>query len=169
MKKNKLKVNGKYDFIHMRDGKEIDRWSDDNIVVNEGLNHFLDVAFSNGTATSTWFVGLFKNNFTPISTNVMATFPGVGVANESTTEYSEATRPTWVEPGPSAQSITNTASPAVFTFTAATSIFGAFLSSSSVKGGTSGILASATKLAAARSMIIGDVLNVVYTFNITSV
>lgn len=164
-----LKAKGSYIFQHVRDGQVIDEWREDNLVVDEGINHLLDVGLSNGTANPTWYVGLYKNNYTPIAGNVMATFGGAGVANEVTTEYSESTRPTWVEAGAVSKSITNTASPAAFTFTpASTSVYGAFLTSVNTKGGTTGVLFSAVKFSAVRTMLATDVLNVVYTVNATS-
>lgn len=164
-----LEIGGIFKFEQIRDGKVIDSWEEHNIVVNESLNYILDVAFSAGSANTAWYVGLFKNNFTPIATSVMSTFPGAGVANESTTDYSETTRPVWTDAGAASQSITNSASPAAFTFTpASTTIYGAFLSSSSVKGGTTGVLGAASKFASSRTLLASDVLNVTYTLNISS-
>ena len=163
MKENSS-FKGKYIASITRNGEVIDSWEVDNIVPNEGLNHILDVAFSNGSPTTAFFVGLFKNNYTPVAGDTMATFPAT--ANESTTDFSQATRPAWVEAGAASQSITNSASPASFTFTApSTVIQGAFLSTSSVKGGTSGLLMSAARFASSRTLLAGDTLNIVYTMN----
>jgi len=168
MNNEQTKIGGYFTFEHIRDGKVIDKWDEKNIVVDEGLNYILDTALSGASANTTHYVGLFKNNYTPISTNVMATFPGAGVANEANTEYNEANRPTWTEAGVSAKTITNSASPAVFTFNGSVTIYGAFLSSSSVKAGTSGVLVSASKFAAARSMLAADQLNITYTLSASS-
>jgi hypothetical protein len=162
------KIGGIFTYEHIRDGKVIDTWQEPNLVVDEGLNYALDAAFSGGSPITSWYVGLFKNNYSPIAANVAATFPGAGVANEATTEYSESTRPAWTEAGVTSKVITNTASPAVFTFASAIVIYGAFLVSSSTKGGTSGKLAAASKFAASRSMQIADVLNVTYALTISS-
>lgn len=165
---NKMKVAGYFSYEHVRDGEVIDTWQEPNLVVDEGLNYALDVAFSGGSASTNWYIGIFKNNYTPLAANVAATFPGAGVANEATTEYSEATRPAWTEAGVSAKTITNSASPAVFTFTGTVSIYGAFLVSTNTKGGTTGILAAASKFASVRNMLSTDKLNVTYTLNATS-
>jgi len=165
----KLKIGGIFTCEHVRDGKVIDTWQEPNLVVDEGLNYALDAAFSGGTPITTWYVGLFKNNYTPIAANVAATFPGAGVANEATTEYSEATRPTWTEAGVVTKTITNSATPAVFTFASGITIYGAFLVSTSTKGGTTGKLGAASKFASARVMLTADVLNVTYTLTISSV
>lgn len=165
---NKLIVAGYFNYEHVRDGKVIDSWQEPNLVVDEGLNYTLDTAFSGGTASTNWYIGIFKNNYTPLAANVAATFPGVGVANEATTEYSETTRPSWTEAGVTAKSITNSASPAVFTFVSDVSIYGAFLVSTNTKGGTTGVLAAASKFASVRSMLTTDKLNVTYTLNVSS-
>jgi hypothetical protein len=99
----------------------------------------------------------------------MSTFPSAGVALESTTEYSETTRPAWVTTGVATKTISNTAAPATFTFTSATTIQGAFMSSSSVKGGGTGVLAAASKFTSAKVMAISDSLTVSYTLTIQSV
>jgi|LakWasMeta3_LOW4_FD_contig_121_139302_length_830_multi_2_in_0_out_0_2 hypothetical protein len=163
-----LKIGGIFRFEHVRNGEVIDTWEEPNLVVDEGLNYALDASFSGGTPITSWFVGIYKNNYTPIAANVMATFPGAGVANEANSEYSETTRPAWTEAGVSSKTITNSASPAVFTFASGVSIYGAFLSSSSVKAGTSGTLGAASKFSAVRTMLTADKLNITYTLTISS-
>ena len=163
-----VRIGGVFTYNHIRDGKVIDTWEEENIVVNEGLNYVLDSAFSAATPITAWYIGLFKNNYAPQATDVAATFSGAGVANEATTEYTEATRPAWTEAGPATQVITNSASPAVFTFGTAVSIYGALLASLPTKATASGKLAAASKFASIRSMLIADVLNVTYTLTISS-
>lgn len=165
-----FKIGGRFKFEQIRDGKVIDSWEDKNLIVDQGLNYTLNAALSNGTVSTTWYLGVFKNNYTPIAADVMATFPGSGVANEVTTDYSESTRPLWVDAGAVSQSITNNASPASFSFTTtSTTVYGAFLSSSNVKGGTTGTLFAASKFSASRTLLAGDTLNVVYTVNSSSI
>lgn len=166
--KQEFKIGGTFHFEQVRNGEVVDTWSEDNIVVNEGLNYVLGSAFAAVSPLTTWYIGLFKNNYTPAATDVAATFPGAGVAGEDTADYSEVTRPAWTQAGAASQTITNTASPAVFTFTAPISIYGAFLTSSNIKGGTSGKLAAASKFASVRAMLVADVLNVTYTLSIAS-
>ena len=168
MTSEKSRVGGVFTFEHIRDGKVIDTWQSENIIVNQGLNYILDSALSNGTVIPTWYIGLFKNNYTPLSTETMALFPGAGVGNESTTEYSESTRPLWNDTGASSQSISNSTNPAVFTFTAGVTIYGAFLASSSTKGATTGTLLSASKFGTSKTMASSDQLNIGYTITASS-
>lgn len=166
--KQKLKVGGTFTFEHVRNGEVIDTWEQPNLVVDEGLTYALDAAYSGGTPITTWYIGLFKNNYTPIAGNVASTFAGAGVANEVTTEYSQANRVTWVEPGVSAKAITNAASPAVFSFTSPVTVYGAFMISNNTKGGTSGTLSAASKFASSRAMLSSDDLRVTYALSIAS-
>jgi hypothetical protein len=165
---NDCRLGGIFTYQHVRDGQVIDTWQEPNLVVDQGLNYALDAAFSGGAAVSTWYIGVFKNNYTPIAGNVASSFAGVGVANEATSEYDESVRQTWTEAGVSAKTVSNTASPAVFTFNTTVSIYGAFLISVSTKGGLTGTLGAAAKFSAVRNMLSGDKLNVTYTLTISS-
>jgi hypothetical protein len=169
MNKQDFKIGGVFTYNHIRDGKIIDTWEENNLVVNEGLNYALDSAFSGGAAITAWYIGLFKNNYAPQASDVASTFSGVGVANEATTEYTPGTRPAWVEAGVTSQVITNSASPAVFTFASDINIYGAFLTSVATKASTSGKLSAASKFTSVRSMLTSDVLNVIYTLTISSI
>lgn len=125
-----------------------------NIIPTEGRNNILDVAFHAGTQITAWFCLVFENNYTPVAGDTMAAFPA---AAGEVTAYTEATRPAWNEAAPSAGVITNSASTATFTFNATKTLYGAGLSSSSVKGGTSGVLVSAAKFSASKSVDSGDI------------
>jgi hypothetical protein len=131
-----------------------------NIVVDQGLDHILDVAFSAATQLTTWYIAPFEGNYTPLSTDTSADI--ASNATESTA-YSEANRVTWVEAGVSSQSITNSASPADFSINATKTMYGAFLISNNTKSGTTGTLAAASRFAASRSVVNLDTLSITYT------
>lgn len=139
----------------IRKGRVIELEYVHNLVPTEGLNYLLSAGTAAGTQIPIWFCGIFEANYTPVSGDTMATFPSL--ATESTA-YTEATRPEWVEAPPAAGSITNSASKAVFTINATKTFFGAFLSSSSVKGGIGGILLSASKFSTPKAMDNGEIL-----------
>lgn len=164
-----FQIGGVFTYNHIRNGAVIDTWKEDNIVVNEGLDYTLDSAFSGGSPITAWYIGLFKNNYAPQASDVAATFPGSGVANEATSEYSQSTRPQWIEAGVVAEVITNTASQATFTFVTPVNIYGAFLASLPTKATTSGKLAAASKFTNVRAMLATDVLTVTYTLTISSI
>jgi hypothetical protein len=66
--------------------------------------------------------------------------------------------------------VTNTASKAVFSINATTTVGGAFLTSNDTKGGSTGTLFSAADFQAPgdRSVVNGDTLNVTYTFSLSA-
>lgn len=151
---------------HLRAGRIIGRDTTHNIIPTEGLNHILSVVCNAGTQVTTWFVGIFEGNYTPVAADTMATF--VASATESTA-YDEAARVTWVEAAPSAGSITNAASKAVFTINATKNIYGGFLSSGSAKSSTIGTLLSAARFTVTpKAVVDDDILRVTASLTLTS-
>lgn len=159
------KLGGVFHFEQYRDGVKIDEWDSENIVVNEGLNHILDVVLHASTQAATWYVGLFEGNYTPVATDTAA---NITANSTECTAYDETNRVTWVEAAASSQSITNSANKATFTINATKTIYGAFLISDNTKSGTSGTLLAASKFAASRSVVATDVLLVTYTISAAS-
>lgn len=151
---------------HVRDGKVIDEWEDHNLVVNEGLNALLNIMFHGTTQISTWYIGVFEGNYTPVATVTAATI--TAAATESTA-YDEAARVAYDEAAAASQSITNSASKATFTFNATKTIYGAFLGSASAKSATTGTLFSAAQFSAAKAVVAADQLLLTYTFTASSV
>lgn len=158
-----LHLGGRFHVEHYRNGRLIDEWDTKNVVTDEGINHALNVIFNGASQVPTWYIGLFINNYTPVSGDTAATFPSS--AGEATTQYSEGARQTYVEATSTAKSITNSANKATFTAAAAVTVYGALLSSIATKGGTTGVLMAAAKFATAKALEIGDQLLVTYTIN----
>ena len=143
-----------------------------NLVVNEGLQDMNDKYFLGSTYTATWYIGLYgaASSNTPAASDTALLHPGW----TEITPYSNATRPTAAFVGatyadPSV--ITNAVSPAQFNINATNVVGGAFLISNNVKGGTTGILFSASDFQSPgdRSVSSGDTLNVTYTFSLDAV
>lgn len=143
--------------------------SSHNLLVNVGLKDMNDKYFLGSGYTATWFLGLYGAAATndPAASDTMASHAGW----VEVTAYSQATRPAAVfavatTADPSV--ITNTASAAVFSMNGTTVVGGAFLTSNNTKGGTTGILFSASDFAAPgdRSVVSGDTLNLIYTFSL---
>ena len=162
MNEQKFKVGGVFSFSHIRDGKVIDTWEQPNIVVDAGLNYILDAALSGATTSTTHYIGLFSNNYTPIATTAITDL------TEVTTKYNETVRPTWNEGGAVSKTISNSASVATFTFNLPENIYGAFLTNINTKGSTAGRLIAASRFASVRSMLALDVLQVTYSLSISS-
>jgi len=163
---NRLVVGGVFDCEHVRDGEVIDRWSQPNLVVNEGLNSLLGIMFHGDTQITTWYLGLFEGNYTPVAGLTAAT---VTANSTECTAYDEATRQAYDEAAAASQSITNSASRATFTFNATKTIYGAFLVSASAKSATTGTLFSAARFSSSKAVVDDDQLLLTYTFTASSV
>lgn len=140
------------------------RWAEDwqNIIVNAGLDYALDAALSGGTPITTWFLGLINGASPTIAAaDTMASHAG-WTENQN---YDEAVRQTWTDGGVSGQSVSNSGSPAVFTInTNGQTIGGAFLTSDSAKGGTTGTLYAAGTFASPKSADDNDTITLTATF-----
>jgi hypothetical protein len=166
LKPHGILAAGRYHGQIVRAGRVIDEWEDENLVVNEGLNALLDIMFHASTQITTWYMGCFEGNYTPVATVTAAT---IASASTECTAYASATRPEYVEAAASSQSITNSASRASFVFNATKTIYGAFLVSTSTKSGTSGTLFSAARFSTSKSVENLDELLLTYTFTASSV
>jgi len=140
-----------------------------NLVVNVGLKDMNDKYFSGSGYTATWYLGLYgaasSNN--PAAGDTMASHAGW----TEVTDYSQSTRPaatfgaaTTADPSV----IDNSGSVAVFSINNTVTVGGAFLTSNNTKGGTTGILFSASDFQAPgdRNVVSGDTLNVTYQFSL---
>lgn len=146
-----------------KDGNE--KWVEtfDNLVVTAGRNQYLDATLKTGDASPAWYVGL-KDTGTPVAGDTMASH-GSWV---TITPYSNATNPAYTPGTIAAGSVDNDASKAVFNINATDTVFGAFLTDNSTKGGATGTLLGAGDFATSRAVLNGDTLNVTVTCSITS-
>ncbi len=147
------------------------KWTEENhnLVVNVGLKDMNDKYFTGSGYTAAWYIGLYgaAASNDPAAGDTMASHSGW----TEVTAYSESTRPaatfgaaTTADPSV----ISNSSSVAVFSINGTTTVGGAFLTSSNTKGGTTGILFSASDFQSPgdRSVVSGDVLNVTYQFSL---
>jgi hypothetical protein len=138
------------------------KWSEamHNLVVNVGLKDMNDKYFTGSTYTAAWYLGLVTGpgaGNTYAAANTMASHAGWA----EDVGYSQSTRPaatfaaaTTADPSV----ITNSASVAVFSISATTTIAGAFLTSDNTKSGTTGVLFSVANFASPgdRAVVSGD-------------
>ena len=161
-------MNGEY-FSRVNHGK----WEKegDNLVVKEGLIHILNVALGTTAKPAGYFLALFSGNTAPDNTWTAASFAAVSNEVVSQTEgYTGATRPAWTPTNASANaSIDNFTSAAKMTMaTSGTlTVTGAALLTSSQRGGTTGVLVSASKFAVPRTFQSGDLYELGYRLNAT--
>lgn len=146
------------------------KWKEENhnLVVNVGLQDMNAKYFTGSSYTAAWYIGLYGAGAsnTPAASDTMSSHAGW----TEVTDYSQSTRPTCTfgVPTTSDPSVaTNTASPASFSINGTTTVGGAFLTSNNTKGGTTGILFSASDFTGGdRSVVSGDTLTVTYTFSL---
>jgi len=152
-----------------KDGKLKWQAQEHNLVVNVGLKDMNEKYFTGSSYTAAWYLGLYgaaaSNN--PAASDTMSSHAGW----TEVTAYSESTRPqcvfgTSTTADPSV--ISNSASVAVFSINGTATVGGAFLTTSSTKGGTTGTLFSAGDFQSPgdRSVVSGDTLNVTYQFSL---
>jgi len=132
----------------------------ENLVVNVGLQHILDVVFSGSSQETTWYVGLTAADPSPAAGDTMASHGGW----TEFTDYDEAARQEWVEVR-SGQSMDNSASKASFTISQdSSSIGGAFLNPDA--SGTAGtLMCCAAFTGGNKAADDDDTLEVQYTFS----
>ncbi len=159
-------------FVECRDKDGNLKWKEEskNLVVNVGLKDMNDKYFSGSSYTATWYLGLITgpgSGTTIAAGDTMSSHAGW----TEDTSYSQANRPTCTfgaatTADPSV--ISNSASVAVFSINGTTTIAGAFLTSDNTKGGTTGILFSASDFQSPgdRAVVSGDTLNVTYQFSL---
>lgn len=114
-------------------------WADtySGTVVTAGLNTLLDYTLKTGNAAPAWYVGLIDGSSATVSAaDTMASHAGW----TENTSITNSTRPAFTPGTIAAGSVDNTASKAVFTFSADGTIFGTFMCDSSTKGGSTGKL-----------------------------
>ena len=147
-----------------------------NMLVTEGLNKMLGVHYNADTPISAWYLALFTGNVSVAANWTAANFAANATENTLTTEgYTNATRPAFTPyAAPSAGAISNMDGSGngkvVFTFATASSVVvrGCALVSTSTRGGTTGVLNSASRLPADKTLSNGETLAVGYTIGLTS-
>jgi hypothetical protein len=140
-----------------------------NLVVNGGLQDMNNKYFLGSAYTATWYIGLYGSGASnsPAAGDTMSSHIGW----TEVVPYSQATRPacTFGTPTTANPSVaTNSASPAVYSINATSTVGGAFLVSDNTKSGSTGILYSASDFTSPgdRSVVSGDTLNVTYTLSL---
>lgn len=143
----------------------------DNLITTEGLAHILNVSLGGAAKPAGYYIALYGANATPVANWSAASFPAAASEITSLTEgYTAATRPVWTPNVADGGSIDNLGSPAQLTIATASSlnVYGAALLSTNTRGGTAGVLVSASKYAAMRTFQNGDTYEVGYRINLTT-
>ncbi len=140
------------------------------LVVTQGLAHILNRALGAKSKTANYYLALFSGATAPAANWTAANCTSVASEIVSMTEgYTNATRPVWTPTEATGNSIDNMTSAASVTIATASTlnVTGAAMLSNPTKGGTTGVLVSATKYATARTFQSGDIYEVGYRLSLT--
>lgn len=143
---------------------------DTNTVTTEWLNYMLETGMRGGVAQTSWYMALAAPGAVPAAGWTAAAFATTANENTSTTEgYTNATRPAFTMGAAATGQVNNTAAPVTFTFATATTVDIGIIAiiSDNVRGGTTGVLASATALSNTRTFEDADTYEVTYRLRFT--
>lgn len=153
---SKLTFMGVYKVDCFDEDKNL-KWSEiaKNTIVDEGINHILNVQFHGESQVSPWYVGL-KGAGTEAASDTLSSHP-------TWIEFTDYTgnRQEFVEAAASSKEITNSANPATFNITGSGTVAGSIITS--VLSGSSGKLFSATDFDLPRTVANTDIINITWT------
>jgi len=138
------------------------KWADitHNLVMNVGLDEYLQRIWKSSAFTASDFIGLTDDTPTIVAGDTMASHVGWVEAQG----YTEATREAFTPGTVASQSVDNSASKASFSINATDTIGGIFACDNSTKGGTTGILLGAAAFSGGDKSVANlDTLNVTVT------
>jgi hypothetical protein len=128
-----------------------------NIIPADAMNYILSSALNNASRYTTWYVGIYANNYTPVTGETMTTL----LANASeVVSYTESTREAFVPDAIVNGLFANYTAPAEFTFSGTATIRGGFICSDATKNSAAGLLLSAALFASPRTVADGETLKV---------
>ncbi len=142
-----------------------------NLIPSAALEYLLNAALGGVAALPNWYLAIYSGAYTPVAGLTEANFATAATEITSATEgYSEATRRPWVSAMATGGAKDNVASRAAFSIKTATSVTirGAALISDQIKGGSAGVLISASRFANDRVEYDGNVFNLGYRARIRS-
>ena len=142
----------------------------DNLIPTEGLAHLLNVALGSTAKPAGYYLAIFSGSAAPAANWTAASFAAVANEIVSMAEgHTGATRPAWTPTNTTTGSIDNMTTVASLTIATASqlNVTGAALLSSSQRGGTTGVLVSASQYAAPRVFQNGDTYELGYRINLT--
>lgn len=150
---------------HDAEGNLLWREEVPNLVTTAGLNDSLDKHFKAAGYTAAWYVGLTDGTPTFAAGDTASSHAGW----TEVTAYDEAARQALTLGTVSGGSVDNSASKAVFTISANTTVIGgAFVISVSTKGGSTGVLYGGAAFSADRTLNDNDTLTVTTTLTAAS-
>ena len=142
-----------------------------NLIVTEGFAHMLNSTFDKATPKAAGhYLAIIAGSTAPAANWTAQSFAAVASEIVSMTEgHTGATRPVWTPAKTTTGSIDNMATVASLTIATSSqlNVTGAALLTGSARGGTTGVLVSASLYAAPRTFQAGDIYELGYRINLT--
>jgi hypothetical protein len=151
---NDLNLKGRYVVEHLDiNGNLKGQYEIPNGIVDEGLNHILDVTFNGSSQVATWYIGLVDSSgWTAFAdADVLSSHAGWS----EFTNYTEGTRVAWTEGAATGRAMTN----------AVTCDFSIITSNNVKSTGNTGTLWSTAAFSTVVATANGDTLKVTYTIS----
>ena len=140
------------------DGELISKERIENIIPDVGRDYILTASLSAGSQYAAFYIGLYTAARTPLVGDEMA---DVGTDYDEEITYDGAVRLTMNADALSSGLWSNAGTPAEFDFnTAGTTIRGGFITSSSSRGTSTGLLLSAVLFPTPKTLTVGETLKV---------
>ncbi len=152
--------------LRNRRGEIIDFERVKNLMPIQGMDHLLTTVLKDGAKVTQWYLSVYGNPYTPISADVMSTFPTL---SGELTDYNNAQRYSYTPGTVLNGTVDNVAAPVEVVFPVERTVYGGFLASSAGKGSASGILLSAVRFASPKQVEAGASLSITAGFSFISI
>lgn len=164
MNPQKANIKGRFIVEHRdRDDNLKGIYEVPNGIVDEGIEHLLDVGFHGASQVGTWYIGLVDNSGWTAFDDEDTLSSHAGWTES--TSYTEANRVEWDEDAAASRAISNSTT-ANFSINATGNLKGIFISSNNVKStGNTGTLWSTAAFSSVVATANGDTLKVTYTIS----
>lgn len=171
--KNPIVFEGMVTTAHFRDGKLLHTQTGKNTFTTEGMAFLLNTMFHDisKAASEIWYVGLFKNNVTPALAHTAAKLGSgneYGECQDSDYDNPLTNRPGYATENTTTAVISNVNSKAHFVMNASITVYGAFLTNTTAKTDSSGILMCAKRFGTPRAVIADDEIYTTYQITTTT-
>lgn len=158
---------GYFGYEIIRKGKVIAEGRFNNGSTTVGKNYLLDAAFRDSGTTANWYIGLIDAaSYSALAAADTMSSHGGWVEFE---DYTESVRQTWTKSAASSGQMTASAASAftIGAVSSGTEVKGAFVTSVSTKGGTTGILWATGIFPADIPVQEDDIINITYYTQLT--
>lgn len=138
------------------DGSLQARWPITNLMPDAALQHFLASAHAGASQVSSFYIGAYANDRTPLSTDTSANLPEYG----EIVTFNEGSRQLWNKGSLQGNKYDSASNPTVLTATETVTAAGVFMSTDPTFGSTAGYLWSAALAPSPETINAGSALRI---------